>query len=59
MQNKQKAAVAALNGSMLEKRELRVNEAKPMEPRAPGSGPRNSFGGGSSDRGSGYRNSRY
>ena len=47
-----KKAIEALNGKELDGRTLTVNEAKPMEPRAPrtggfGGGNRGGFGGGS------------
>lgn len=57
-------AIAATNGQELDGRNLRVNEARPMEPRTGGAGNGGggsgfSRGGGSSDRGDrggGYRN---
>ncbi|MEJ7687042.1 MAG: RNA-binding protein [Variovorax sp.] len=42
------AAIEGLNGQQLEGRSLTVNEARPMEPRAPGG-----FGGGGGGRGGG------
>lgn len=41
------AAIEKWNGQELDGRKLTVNEARPMEPRAP----RGNFGGGSNDRG--------
>ena len=48
-------AIETLNGKELDGRTLTVNEAKPMEPRAPrtggfGGGNRGGFGGGNRDR---------
>jgi RNA recognition motif-containing protein len=39
-------AMSALNGQELEGRSLRVNEARPQEPRAAGGGGRGNYGGG-------------
>ena len=45
-------AIEMWNGKELDGRKLTVNEARPMEPRAPREGgSRGGFGGGSSDRG--------
>jgi cold-inducible RNA-binding protein len=44
------AAIAKWNGQELDGRKLTVNEARPMEPRAPREGGRGGFGGGN-DRG--------
>jgi len=69
--NEAEAAIAALNGRDLDGRALRINQARPPEPREGGFRPRPSTGGGfnrdrggssgSSDRGGGYRggNNRY
>jgi hypothetical protein len=48
------AAINGLNGTNLEGRALTVNEARPMEPRAPGGGGGFGGGGGRSGGGGGY-----
>ncbi len=48
------SAIGGLHGQDLDGRSLTVNEARPREDRAPGNGPRHSFGG---DRG--YRSGGY
>lgn len=51
-------AIAEVNGKDIAGRALKVNEAKPMEPREDGDRPRRSFGGGGGGFG-GRRPSRY
>lgn len=50
------AAIQGMNGQPLGGRSLVVNEARPMEPRAPRSG---GYGGGYNNAGGGYNNNGY
>jgi RNA recognition motif-containing protein len=43
--------ISQFNGGELEGRQLKINEAKPMEPRTGGGGGRGGFGGGGGGRG--------
>ena len=49
-----KKAIAEMNGKKVEERELKVNEAKPMDPDRPRRPPRRDFGGGGRGFGGGF-----